>query len=119
MLTVDDEKHALAGELALGLLEGEERANALRDLQTDPEMRAAYRAWNARLAPIYASADMPDAKPSAHVLENIEEMLFGPSDAPLLARFLDFLRSPENRGIVVATALAKAALIGWIIYLFL
>jgi anti-sigma-K factor RskA len=51
---------ALAAELALGVLEGEERAAALRRSLSDPAFAAAVDAWRARLDPLCADfADMP------------------------------------------------------------
>lgn len=54
------ERSALAAELALGLLEGAERASALRLMLSDPGFAAEVEHWRARLAPLYDGyADVP------------------------------------------------------------
>lgn len=47
------ERSAMAAELALGLLEGTERADALRLMLSDPGFAAEVERWRARLAPLY------------------------------------------------------------------
>lgn len=47
-----EERDALAAELALGVLAGEERARALRLKLADPAFAAAVAAWEARLDPL-------------------------------------------------------------------
>lgn len=47
------ERAAMAAELALGLLEGTERAAALRLVLSDPGFAAEVDGWRARLAPLY------------------------------------------------------------------
>ncbi len=47
------DRSAMAAELALGLLEGAERANALRLVLSDPDFAAEVESWRARLAPLY------------------------------------------------------------------
>lgn len=47
------ERSVMAAELALGLLEGTERADALRLMLSDPGFAAEVEAWRARLAPLY------------------------------------------------------------------
>jgi len=44
-LTPDQERDALAAELALGLLEGQARADALRLSLSDPAFAALVTAW--------------------------------------------------------------------------
>jgi anti-sigma-K factor RskA len=54
------ERSALAAELALGLLEGAERASALRLMLSDPGFAAEVEGWRGRLAPLYDGfADIP------------------------------------------------------------
>lgn len=58
-----EERDALAGELALGVLEGEARAEALRLKLSDPGFAAAVEAWSARLEPLgagFAEVAAPD-----------------------------------------------------------
>lgn len=47
-----DERAALAGELALGVLSGEERATALRRVVAEPAFAAEVDDWRMRLAPL-------------------------------------------------------------------
>jgi anti-sigma-K factor RskA len=53
VLTPEEERSALAAELALGLLEGDERAAALRLRLSDGAFAADVAAWEARLAPLH------------------------------------------------------------------
>jgi len=55
----------LAAELALGLLEGEERAQALRLVLADPVFARRVEQWSVRLAPLLAG--IPEQAPPAHV----------------------------------------------------
>jgi len=114
---LEDEKTALAGELALGLLEGEERRHALRQVARDPELRAAMQFWNARLSTLCDEDEVPEVAPPARVQRAIEASLWGDTVAPRPG-FLDALLAPENRGLVVAVVAAKVALLEWIFYLF-
>lgn len=54
---------AMAAEYALGVLEGEERAEALRHFLSDPAFAAMVRKWQGRLDPLgeaFAEAPPPD-----------------------------------------------------------
>jgi anti-sigma-K factor RskA len=51
-LTPEEEEEALAAELALGLLAGEERAAAEARAARDPGFAARVEGWRARLAPL-------------------------------------------------------------------
>lgn len=54
------DRSARAAELALGLLEGTERAEALRQMLADPDFAADVESWRVRLAPLYDGfADVP------------------------------------------------------------
>lgn len=57
-LTPADEQAVLAAELALGVLEGEALAEALRRKLADPAFAAEVTAWEVRLAPL--SADIAE-----------------------------------------------------------
>ena len=76
-LTPAEERDALAAELALGLLEGQERADALRLSLSDPAFAAQVAAWEAKLAPLHG--EWADAQPGAAVWSGIERQL---ADAP-------------------------------------
>ena len=113
------EKIALTGELALGLLDKAEQERVRRDLEGDSEMRDAFRLWNARRVACSDPHDQAGVAPPPRVLSNIQNTLFGEKELSLTARFLDALRAPENRGMVLIIAVAKTALLAWILYLFL
>ena len=58
-----EERDLLAAELALGVLEGDARGQALRLQLSDAEFRAAVSAWQARLEPLlhgYGEVEAPD-----------------------------------------------------------
>jgi anti-sigma-K factor RskA len=76
-LTPDQERDALAAELALGLLEGQVRVDALRLSLSDPAFAALVAAWEAKLAPLHG--EWTDAEPGAAVWGAIERRL---ADAP-------------------------------------
>lgn len=76
-LTPTEERDALAAELALGLLEGQTRADALRLSLSDPAFAAQVAAWEAKLTPLHA--EWADAQPGAAVWSGIERQL---ADAP-------------------------------------
>lgn len=76
-LTPAEERDALAAELALGLLEGQARADALRLSLSDPAFAALVAAWEAKLAPLHG--EWADAQPGAAVWSGIERQL---ADAP-------------------------------------
>lgn len=59
-MTAED-RHLLAGELALGVLEGEERAAALRLLIADAGFAGEVEGWRDRFAAWFA--DWPEAEP--------------------------------------------------------
>ena len=76
-LTPTEERDALAAELALGLLEGQTRADALRLSLSDPAFAAQVAAWEAKLAPLHDV--WADAQPGVAVWSGIERQL---ADAP-------------------------------------
>ena len=62
-----EELDALAAELALGLLDDEDRASAMRLCLSDRSFAAAVDAWRARFAPLHAAfeeAPAPDVWPA-------------------------------------------------------
>jgi anti-sigma-K factor RskA len=68
------ERDALAGELVLGLLEGEERARAMRLLLSDRDFAAAVDRWNTRFEPLYTQFE---AQPPAALWPAIQRRLQG------------------------------------------
>ncbi|AQR74409.1 anti-sigma factor domain-containing protein [Sphingomonas sp. LM7] len=68
-----EEFDLLAAELALGVIEGEDRVRALRLQLADRSFRTAVAAWQERLAPMLA--EIPSAAPGTGVWPRIEQML--------------------------------------------
>ncbi|WP_152414620.1 anti-sigma factor [Blastomonas sp. AAP53] len=67
------ERSAMAAELALGLLEGAERATALRLLLSDAAFAAEVDGWRARLAPLYDG--FADIAAPAGLMERIDGLI--------------------------------------------
>lgn len=74
-----EERALLAAELALGVLEGEERADALRLRLADRSFAAEVEAWQQRLAPLHGG--FGEAVPP-NVWPGIERRLDAPAAAP-------------------------------------
>ena len=66
---LDDEPDVAAAELALGLLEGEERAAALRRQLADPDFAREVEHWRRHLAMLFAS--IPEVAPSAGLEQRV------------------------------------------------
>lgn len=94
-----DDPEILAGELALGLLEGSERAAALRLMLTDPGFARRVDAWRERLAPFDDA--LPELSPPAGLWRSIDRGLNG-ADRGALIRW--------RAATAAATALAAALL---------
>lgn len=71
---MSEEDVILAGELALGVLDGDDRAAALRRVLADPAFAAQVTRWRTHLAVLTAA--VPDAEPSAGTERAIERRLF-------------------------------------------
>jgi anti-sigma-K factor RskA len=76
-LIPEPDREALAAELALGLLDGQARADALRLRLGDPAFAALVEAWEAKLSPLYS--EWPLADPGGDVWNRIDASL---PDAP-------------------------------------
>ena len=83
------ERDALAGEFVLGTLDARQAAAVARALETDPALREAVAAWEARLAPLSDLA--PPEAPPPGLWDRIALALDGPRavarPAPRLLRF--------------------------------
>lgn len=78
-MTPAEARDALAAELALGLLEGADRAEALRLRLADPEFAALVAKWEQRFAALHAETDPVD--PPAELWDAIAARLPGaPAD---------------------------------------
>ena len=53
---MDEEREGLAAEFVLGTLSAAERADMVFRLRTDPELKRAVEAWEARLSPLNETA---------------------------------------------------------------
>lgn len=69
------DRDTLAAELALGLLDGAERAEALRLRFSDPTFAADVEAWGLRLSPLLQA--IPPIQPSRYVWGAIEARIDG------------------------------------------
>lgn len=93
-----------AAELALGLLEGEERAAALRRQLAEPEFAREVERWRAHFGTLFAGT--PERAPPARLADRIEAHLDGP--------FQPGRRGPAPfwRPLALASSLAAAGLAG-------
>lgn len=100
-----EERDALAAELALGLLEGDQRAAALRQLMADPTFSpAVIDDWHRRLEPLYDDF-VPVAPPDGlwpGIAARIDRA--GPPDA--VSRQLRWWRAGALAGGAIAACLA-------------
>ena len=79
-MSITPEDDFAAGEYALGTLDAGERAAIAARRQREPELDAAIRAWEARLAPLNEAA--PDVAPPADLLRKIEGRIGAGAAAP-------------------------------------
>lgn len=75
------DKDIFAAELALGVLDADERAEALRLRQQDRNFDAAVEEWESVLAPL--AETVPEVAPPSSLLNRIEARLAGPGRAPV------------------------------------
>ena len=90
-----------AGELALGVLEGDERAAALRRVLAEPAFARAVEEWRSRFAALYGS--WPEAEPSADLAQRVAAIPDGGRRADGEGRW---------RWLAAASSAAAAALLG-------
>ncbi|MBB6124919.1 anti-sigma factor [Sphingobium subterraneum] len=64
------DRDTLAAELALGLLEGTDRVEALRLCLSDPAFAAAVETWSLRLSPLLHA--IPPVQPPEHIWKAVE-----------------------------------------------
>ncbi|HEX7821834.1 MAG TPA: anti-sigma factor [Sphingobium sp.] len=76
------DRDALAAELALGLLDGIDRAEALRLCLSDPGFAAEVEAWSLRLSPLLGA--IPAIAPSPHVWKAVEARIGGAQGASVV-----------------------------------
>ena len=102
------ERDAMAAELALGVLEGEERAMAQRLCLSDPTFAAAVEGWRLQLGVLHEmSADVP---PPTGIWPAIEARLGAAENIETISKLSFWRRSAVASG-AVAAALAVALLL--------
>ncbi|MDP1027212.1 anti-sigma factor [Sphingomonas sp. KR1UV-12] len=83
-MAIDEDTDMAAAELALGLIEGEERAAALRRVLADPGFAAEVERWRQWLAQLF---DLwPEVEPPAELIDRIDASLGGVA-MPRVRRF--------------------------------
>lgn len=105
--TDPEERDALAGEYVLGTLDAATAARVGAAMRTDPALRAAITAWEARLAPLAALA--PPEAPPPELWDRIAAGLPG-ATAPAMARIPFWQRLNIWRGWAVAATAVAAGL---------
>lgn len=103
----DPQRDALAAELALSLLEGEERAEAMRLRLSDPAFAAAVEAWLVRFEPLY---DQFEEKAPPAIWPAIQRRLAMPAD-PKAQRALRLWRVGAIGSGAIAAGLAAVLLL--------
>jgi anti-sigma-K factor RskA len=104
----DDE--ALAAELVLGLLDGDEKARALRMQLSDPKFAQTVDEWNARIDPLFQ--EIKEVEPVASVWDGIESRLDGRSSSSSAVVQLKRWRMGAIVSGALAACLALALIVG-------
>jgi anti-sigma-K factor RskA len=100
-----EERDLLAAELAIGLLEGEERAEARALAARDEDFRAAVAGWTGRLAPMLD--DVAAAAPPEGLWARIEARIVPPpSNVVQLRRKVGLWRGYSLAATAIAASLA-------------
>ena len=81
---IDDAPQTTAAELALGVLEGNERAAALRRVLAEPAF--AVEVWRWRDSFAHLTTAVPEVRPSDEVLMRIERSIAPPADVAPIRR---------------------------------
>ena len=113
---IDDlpEGESMAAEFVLGLLEGDDRAQAMRRLLAEPDFAADVARWRAHFGTMFDT--WPDVAVPADGLARLERALLPPAAAnddrpsPRLWQAIAALSSLVAASLVVAIALRPAAL---------
>lgn len=102
------EQDALAAELALGVLEGDERAEALRICLADPAFAAAVEDWRLQLSVLHETG--ADEPPPSGVWSAIDARISVADNAETVSKLRFWQRSAWASG-AVAAALAVVLLL--------
>ncbi len=105
-LLKDDE--ALAAELVLGLLDGDEKAVALRKQLSDPTFAQYVDDWNRRIDPLFH--EFQEAEPAASIWDGIENRLDNGSSDDSVVRMKRW-----RTGAIVSGALAACLALALIV----
>ncbi|MGL4312739.1 MAG: anti-sigma factor [Sphingomonas sp.] len=109
-MTPADEAEMLAAELALGLLEGEDRAQAMRRVLIDPDFARAVERWRAHFATL--ALDVAPVEPPAGGLARLQAAIAAPAATPAPIPANDNRRVRLWQGVAGLSSLVAAALIG-------
>ncbi|MEO1044982.1 MAG: anti-sigma factor [Pseudomonadota bacterium] len=107
------DKDVLAGELALGVLEGQERADALRKLLSDPDFAERVEHWRQDLGGLYDA--LPEVEPSPHVWQNIAQEISGAGAVETLPPQTDGAVAFWRRSAIVSGAVAAALMVALVL----
>ena len=105
------EGDVLAAELALGLLEGDDRAVALRRQLSDPSFAREVETWRAHFATLFAA--VPERTAPDHLIERIERTLV--ANDPSVSAIAPARRAAQPgfwRPLALVSSLAAASLAG-------
>ena len=111
----DDDPFIRAGEFALGVLEGEERAAALREALSNASFATAVRWWERRLGAMAERAG--SAEPSPAVWRAIEAGVAGRGQTGEPAPFEAPVRGPSGWSVALALSGFAAAAAALLLYL--
>lgn len=102
-----EERRILAGELALGLLDGDERVEALNLISQDPDFRRDLAYWDGRFSPLFE--EIEPAPPPPSVWSQIESSLLRPVVDPQQSNVVPLRRKLRVWQISTGAASALAA----------
>ncbi len=103
----DDE--TLAAELVLGLLDGDDKAAALRKQLSDPAFAKAIDGWNDRIDPLFQ--EIQDVEPRVSVWEGIENRIHDGSSSDTVMQLKRWRVGAIASG-ALAACLALALIVG-------
>jgi anti-sigma-K factor RskA len=106
-MSVDPEDDLLAAEYALGTLDASERATLAARRQREPELDAAIKAWERRLAPLAEAAS--EVPPARDFLPDIEARIRARTDGAKPADAVSELQSRVARWRAAAIAASLVA----------
>jgi anti-sigma-K factor RskA len=107
--SLNEKDNITAAEYALGVLQGEARANFARRIESEPTLAAAIRGWDEHFASF--AEDIAPVQPPAHIEKALEKRLFAsvlPQTKPSLWNSLGLWR-----GLAIASLASVLALGLW------